>query len=130
MELAPLDAITRPGNVALDHLANNPQLTQEQKVAEACRHFEAILLRQILRDTQRTILPSKIVPESFSSSIYQDMISEQMADSISRSGHFGLAHSFNHQVSPPSKKPSVVAASAPAETRLVSHDSSTLDALQ
>lgn len=113
----------------MDRLAHTAQLSQEQKVGEACRHFEAILLRHILREAQRTVLPSKILPESLASSIYQDMTSEQMADAISRSGHFGLARSLSRQVSPP-KKPLADATSAPAEARPVSIHSLTPESTQ
>jgi Rod binding domain-containing protein len=105
MELAALNRTLRPSDVPLEELATSSKFTEPEKVAEGCRHFEAILLRQILRDSQKNLLPSKILPESLASDIYRDMITEQMADNISRSGHFGLAHSLNQQVSHPNQKP-------------------------
>ena len=42
---------------------------------------------------------SHLIPlDSMSSGIYQDMTTNQLADAISRSGSFGLAHSLEVQL--------------------------------
>ncbi|HWH69964.1 MAG TPA: rod-binding protein [Candidatus Sulfotelmatobacter sp.] len=82
-----------------ERLANNSALTQQQKIAEASRQFEAVLLRQILDSTQKTVIRSEFTDNSSSASIYRDMITNQLAESISKSGAFGLAKTFEHQLS-------------------------------
>ena len=45
----------------LEQLAANPHFTDQEKVAEVSRQFEAVLLRQILQET-RKILRLPLVP--------------------------------------------------------------------
>jgi Rod binding domain-containing protein len=85
-------------DIAPERLANNPQLTERQKIAEASRQFESILLKQILEGAQKTVIKSKYSDDSTSSGIYHDMITTQLADSISKSGTFGLANVFEQQL--------------------------------
>ena len=73
-------------------------MTEAQKIGEASRQFEAILLRQILQETQKTVISSKFTDNSVSSGIYRDMVTTQLADSISKSGTFGLAQTFEQQL--------------------------------
>jgi Rod binding domain-containing protein len=72
-------------------------------VAEVARQFEAVLLRQILQDIRKPVL-APAEGDATANGIYADMINNQMADSISRSGGFGLAKSLaaqlTHQVLP------------------------------
>ena len=87
--------------IAPERLANNPRLTEEQKVAEASRQFESILLKQILESSQKTVIKSKLNQDSTASSIYHDMVTSQLADSISKSGKFGLTKTFEQQLDHP-----------------------------
>jgi peptidoglycan hydrolase FlgJ len=101
MNLSPLQPKIDASTIAPDRLANNPKLTEKQKIAEASRQFEAILLKQVLESSQKTVIKSKLTPESTSSSIYHDMVTTQLADSISKSGKFGLSQTFEHQLDHP-----------------------------
>ena len=98
MELAPLQRQIKAGNLPLEKLAGNTQVKESDKVAEVNRQFEAVLLRHILSNAQNTTLASKLKPKSVSSGIYQDMISNELADQISRSGGLGLARSLQRQL--------------------------------
>jgi flagellar protein FlgJ len=89
----------KASDIAPDRLANNASLTEKEKLSEASRQFEAILLRQILESTQKTVISSKFSDNSTASGIYRDMISTQLADSISKSGALGLAQTFEAQLS-------------------------------
>jgi Rod binding domain-containing protein len=97
-----LDAADLP----LEQLAGNQQLNQEQKLAEVARQFEAVLLRQILQPTQETVIPSEFSDNSTAASIYHDLVTQQLADSISKSGTLGLAKALllqlTHQLHPAS----------------------------
>lgn len=83
----------------LEKLADNKALSEEQKVAELSRQFEGVLLRQILGQARKTVFHSKTDEDSASSAIYQDMVTAQLAESISKSGSFGLAKSLQTQLS-------------------------------
>ena len=87
----------------LEALAGNRNISDADKVAEVSRQFEAVLLRQILADVRKSVLiPAE--GDATTTGIYADMINNQLADSISRSGGFGLAKSLSgqltHQVLP------------------------------
>jgi Rod binding domain-containing protein len=92
-------AAVKSADVPLDKLASNPNLSEPQKAAEACRQFEAVLLRQILGDARKTVISSSISgAKSTTAGIYQDMVNNQLADSISKSGAFGLAKNLQAQL--------------------------------
>jgi Rod binding domain-containing protein len=101
MEINPLQRRIDASAIAPEKLAGNPSLTQDQKVAEASRQFEAVLLRQILSDSQKTVIPSELSDNSTEAGIYQDVITNALADNISKSGAFGLAKTFTQQLTHP-----------------------------
>lgn len=98
----------------LEMLAGNKNVSDSDKIGEVARQFEAVLLRQILQEARK----SDSSDDKMASGIYNDMINNQMADSISQSGAFGLAKSLQaqlvHQVLP--KTASGAAAPTPAAT--------------
>jgi len=104
MDISAFQPRINPANLPLEKLAANPNVSDKDKVAEACRQFEAVLLRQILQETRKTVIASSETPDSNVTGIYNDMVNNQLADSISRSGEFGLAKSLQaqlvHQVLP------------------------------
>ena len=85
-------------NVPLEHLASSTQIDQKDKIAEVSRAFEAVLLRQILQETQKPSFKSKLSGNSATDGIYHDMVVNQLAESISKSGTFGLAKHFAGQL--------------------------------
>ena len=97
-------------HVQLESLASNKALSQDQKVAEASRQFEAILLRQFLAESQKPVVQSEFTDNSTASGIYQDLITNQLADSLSRNGGIGLAKTFERQLT----HPHAAASAAPA----------------
>jgi len=101
MEIAPLQRPVVASDIQPERLAGNTQLTQSQKIGEASRQFESILLKQILDSAQKTVIKSKYSDNSTSASIYHDMVTNQLADSISKSGALGLARTFEQQLDRP-----------------------------
>src|SRR5206468_707526 len=97
----PLQRKVDASEIEPERLAGNSQLTKTQKIAEASRQFEAVLLRQILESTQKTVIKSKYAEDSTSSAIYRDQVTSQLAQSISKSGAFGLAKVFEQQLTRP-----------------------------
>jgi Rod binding domain-containing protein len=80
----------------LEMLAGNPNVSDTDKIGEVARQFEAVLLRQILQEARKSDSSSD---DKMASGVYNDMINNQLADSISRSGDFGLAKSLKTQLS-------------------------------
>ena len=99
MQIPSIEKGIQASELPLDQLAQNPNLTEKQKVGEVSRQFEALLLRQILHDAQKTVIPSRYGADSSVNSVYQDLSTAQLADCISRSGGFGLAQSLEKQLS-------------------------------
>lgn len=100
MQIPALQQKVDPGHIQLESLAGNKALTQDQKIAEASRQFEAVLLRQFLSESQKPVINSEFTDNSSAAGIYQDMITNQLADSLSRDGGIGLAKSFERQLAP------------------------------
>ncbi len=88
----------KANQLSLQKLADNSQLSEREKVAELGRQFEAVLLREILSESQKTVFPSNLTTDSTTKGIYNDLIVEQMADRISRAGTLGLTRSFETQL--------------------------------
>ena len=85
--------------MSVEHLADNKQLSDEQKVAEIGRHFEAILLRQFLGDATKPLFDANQKGMSAAAKgVYQDMMVNTLAEQISQTGQFGLAESFKAQL--------------------------------
>ena len=103
MEIAPLQRHVVAADLPPERLANNPALSEREKITEASRQFEAVLLRQILETTQKTVIKSKFAENSTATSVYRDMITNQLAESISKSGAFGVAKVVEQQLNRPGK---------------------------
>jgi len=78
-------------NLPLDHLTASTQIDEKEKIGAVSRAFEAVLLRQILQESQKPAFPSKLIGNTATDGIYHDMVVNQLAESISKSGSFGLA---------------------------------------
>ncbi|HWQ92198.1 MAG TPA: rod-binding protein [Clostridia bacterium] len=102
MNVSPFSPHLKAADLPPERLANNAALSQQEKIAEASRQFEAILLRQILASAQKPALSSSYADNSTAGSIYRDMITNELADSISKSGVLGLAQTFERQLAPES----------------------------
>lgn len=98
MNIPALQPALKAADQSLETLARNPNIPEAEKIAEASRQFESLLLRQILTQARKTVVPSKFNTDSTRSDIYQDMVTAQFADQISRSGAFGLARSLQSQM--------------------------------
>ena len=127
MNISSVQPAIKPVDVPLETLEGS-HLTEAQKVGEVARQFEAVLLRQILASARKNLIKSEINPESNQSGIYTDMVNNQLADDISRTGTFGLARSLKTQLTRQILKPETPTAEksltpvVQAESRKVNHD--------
>ncbi len=85
-------------DLPLEKLAGSTAISEKEKVAEVSRQFEAVLLRQILAEGQKPLLAAKAQPDSASASIYRDILTNQMADSISHSHALGLSRTLSREL--------------------------------
>lgn len=84
----------------IEDLAGDKNLTKQQKIHEASRQFEAIMLQQILSEMQKPVIQSEFSDDSTANGIYQDYISNALSQSMSKSGSFGFAKIFEQQLAP------------------------------
>lgn len=82
----------------LEKLASNQQCTDSEKLTEVSRQFEAVLLRQILAEARKPMFRSQLPGSSTATDVYNDILNNQLADQISRSGSVGLASSLAGQL--------------------------------
>ena len=99
MEISPLNREVRASELPLERLAGSKEVSQKEKIAEVSRQFEAVLLRQILSQAQKPMFKSTLMAgDGTSNAIYQDMITQQLADRISKGGTFGFAGVLEQQL--------------------------------
>jgi len=101
MQIAAIQPKIDASRVAPENLANNQALTENQKIGEASRQFESILLRQFRSESQKPVIESEYTDNSAEAGIYRDFITNQLADNLSRSGGIGLAKTFERQLTHP-----------------------------
>ena len=98
MDISAINPSMRAAELSLDRMATNPNVPEREKIQELSRQFEAVLLRHILANAQKTVVESDLTPETAGSDVYQDLITSQLADAISRSGSFGFAKSLEREL--------------------------------
>jgi Rod binding domain-containing protein len=101
MSVAPLNPKINAANLPLERLAASTQVNDREKIAEVSRQFEAVLLRQILSQAQKPLFNSSLVSGGggASQAIYQDMVTQQLADRISQGGTFGFGKVLEKELS-------------------------------
>ena len=99
MAVAGIERSIRAAEMPLEKLANSEQVSEQEKLAEVSRQFEAVLLRQILRQAQKPLFGGELVGSSSTNAIYQDMVTEQLAERISEGGSFGFARLIEKELS-------------------------------
>jgi Rod binding domain-containing protein len=105
--------------VPIEDLAGNKHLTRQQKIHEASRQFEAIMLQQILSEMQKPVITSESTDDSTAAGIYQDYTTNALAQSMSKTDSLGFARIFEQQLSPHTSKPNPHALAVPSENPAV-----------
>jgi Rod binding domain-containing protein len=124
MNITPIQSLTDNPNVPIEDLAGDKNLTKQQKIHEASQQFESIMLQQVLSEMQKPVFKSEFTDDdSTASGIYQDYISNAIAQSISKSGSLGFAKIFEQQLTPHASKHQQTAA-APVENSSVKNPNS------
>jgi flagellar protein FlgJ len=81
-------------NGAVDE-TSDPEL---QKLRDVCRDFEAIFLHQLLQIMRSSGPESDLLDSGFASDVYEDILDQQLATEMSRTGGFGLADILYEQM--------------------------------
>ncbi len=99
MEITPFQRQVRANELPLEKLAANGNVSEKEKISEVSRQFEAVLLRQILSSAQKTHFKSKYADTSTAGDVYRDMVTNQFAEGISKSGALGFGKVLATQMS-------------------------------
>lgn len=98
MNISNLSGCLPGADLPAEEIGAHARLTELEKVGQLSQKFEAMLLRQILQNARKTVVPSGLGADSATSAIYQDMVNQQLADGLSQSGGFGLAETLQQQL--------------------------------
>src|SRR5580658_6688345 len=121
MNIPPIQSSIDTSAIPIEDLVANKQLTQQQKIHEASRQFEQIMLQQILSEMQKPVITSEFTDDSTASDIYQGYITNALAESMSKTGSFGFAKIFEEQLSPHTSGTTKKASVAPPENSSSKH---------
>ncbi|HEY1790564.1 MAG TPA: rod-binding protein [Verrucomicrobiae bacterium] len=106
-------------NIPVEDLAGNKHLTKQQKIHEASRQFEAIMLQQIMSEMQKPVINSEFTDDSTAAGIYQDYMTNALSQSMSKNDSLGFAKIFEEQLSPHPSKPNPQVSAMPTENSAV-----------
>jgi len=115
MQTTPFQRPVKAADLPLDRLLSNHSIPEREKLQAASRAFEAVLLRQILENAQKPLIKSGATPENSTSAVYRDLVTTQLADSIAKSGQFGLARSLDQQWQQQLGTPAATAPTVPGQ---------------
>ncbi|MBI5385916.1 MAG: rod-binding protein [Verrucomicrobia bacterium] len=102
--------VTRAADLPPEKLAYVKNLSEAEKVSVASRHFEAMMLRQVLANAHKPVIQSSLTSNSATASIYRDMVTSNLADAMAKSGGFGLGKVFEQQLQKQVRSPAAPAA--------------------
>lgn len=75
------------------------KVKEDQALREAVQGFETYFIHQILKQARATIPSGGLLPESNAKGIYEDMLDEARAESMTKVGGFGLTEALMAQLS-------------------------------
>lgn len=78
--------------------ANAPKQATPKELNEATQQFEAILLRQFIGEALKPLLHDTLGSQVAGAGVYQQMVSEVIADNLAQSGDFGFSSMLQIQL--------------------------------
>ena len=85
--------------IGLKQQAGAADNVKEAKLHKACADFEAIILRQMLKTMRDTVPKDGILPQSYSTEMYQGMHDAALADHLAHGKGMGLGDLLYRQLS-------------------------------
>ena len=71
----------------------------QARLREVSEEFEAIFVKQLLDSMRNTVQKSGLVDGGFAEQIYEDMLYDEYAQTISKTNSFGIAEMIYNQLS-------------------------------
>ncbi len=73
--------------------------TNDEKVKQACSDFEAIFIKQMLDSMRKTVDKTSLLGGGMAEEIFEDMIYDEYAKKMSKTGDFGIKDMLYRQLS-------------------------------
>jgi peptidoglycan hydrolase FlgJ len=90
------------GMLQYQQLVGTQQLenkAQNNELKEACQDFEAIFIKQMLDSMKKTVPENGLLQGGMAEDIFEDMLYQEYASIISKSGDLGVAEMVYKQLS-------------------------------
>jgi Rod binding domain-containing protein len=88
----------RPAELTLEQVSTSSVISEQEKVAELARQFEGVMVKQMLREARQPMLDAAPEGGTSETRAYDEMVTDKMAEAITRGGGFGVASSLQAQL--------------------------------
>ncbi|WP_304224472.1 rod-binding protein [Gracilinema caldarium] len=81
----------KPSAVTSDRHTSNVHIDKKSKLYEQCEALESFLVKNLLEGMRKTVMKSELIDEGFAGKMYEDMLYDHYAESMTKNSGFGLA---------------------------------------
>jgi flagellar protein FlgJ len=71
----------------------------DKKLKEACKDFESIFVNILFKEMRSSVPESDLMPKSFATQTFEDMLDEKISGNISKGSGIGIADMMYKQMS-------------------------------
>lgn len=121
-----MEPVSGPGSVRPGSVASAVSPADAGKIRRAAQEFEAIILGQMLKTMRQAGAQGPVALTGTSQKLYRDLMDDELAKAISRSGGVGLADVLVRDLLRlgPGPKKALKSPEPPADSRPVGHETS------
>ncbi len=87
------------GTSRVSSLERDLQTHDDKKIKQACSDFESILIKQMLDSMRKTVPKNSLIGGGMAEDIFEDMIYNEYAKKMSKTGDFGIKDILYKQLS-------------------------------
>jgi len=80
-------------------LKTNSEAKNDKKLLDVCYEMESLFIGNMLKSMRKTVMESGFFGKSIAKDIFQDMLYDEYAKSMARTGQLGLAKQIYNQLS-------------------------------
>ncbi|MCA1951315.1 MAG: rod-binding protein [Treponema sp.] len=85
------EANEKPAAVTSGSHTSKVQIDKKSKLYEQCESLESFLVKNLLEGMRKTVMKSELIDEGFAGKMYEDMLYDHYATSMTKNSGFGLA---------------------------------------
>jgi flagellar protein FlgJ len=79
-------------------IADTRAVDKTSPLYEQCREFESIFAKMLLKEMRNTVEKSGLIDGGWAENVFQDMLDDEYAQSMSKTANFGLADQLYRQL--------------------------------